>query len=139
MPSFTANQLGMSFPKPRDLIFKIVPIARTDSSTPKCVIPANAVVVVCDVYQATAAVTGAASYNLGWSGATTGLLNAFSLPTSSVGLAAAGAAAGAQMFTKQTVDRNVIGTFTVGTSSAGGTGFIRIGYYVVGAQETLDD
>jgi hypothetical protein len=139
MPSFTANQIGMSYPKPRDLIFKIIPIARADSSTAKCAIPANAVVVVCDVFQATDAVTGAASYNLGWSGATTGLLNAFSLPTTKVGLAAAGTAAGAQMFVKQAVDRNVIGTFTVGTSSAGGTGYIRIGYYVVGAQETLDD
>lgn len=139
MPSFTANQLGLSYPKVRNLYFKVVPIARTDSSTAKCVIPKDAVVVSVDVYQATAAVTGAASFNLGWSGATTALLNAFSMPTSSVGLVRAGAAVGTGVFTKQTVDRTVIATYSVGTSTSGGTGYVIIGYFVAGGQEQVDD
>jgi len=116
-----------------------VPIARTDSSTPKCVLPKDAVVCGIHVFQAAAAVTGAASYNLGWSGATTALLNAFSLPTSTVGLANSGSATGASFLTKLDSDKQVIGTFTVGTSSAGGTGYIVIEFFMPGGNEAVDD
>ncbi len=139
MASFTANQVGLSYPKRRDAMTLIVPIARTDSSTPKCVLPKDAVVCGIHVFQAAAAVTGAASYNLGWSGATTALLNAFSLPTSTVGLANSGSATGASFLTKLDSDKHVIGTFTVGTSSAGGTGYIVIEFFMPGGNEAVDD
>lgn len=139
MATFTSAQVGLSYPKARDILMKVVPISRTDSSTAKCVIPKDAVICGVFVHQQAAAVTGAATYNLGWSGATTALLNAFSLPTSSVGFAAAGSAAGSGILSKLTQDQQVIGTFTVGSSSAGGTGYIVIQYFMPGGQEGVDD
>jgi hypothetical protein len=135
------QRINMSYPKPRSTERKIIPIARADSSTEKCFLPKDAIITGVYVIQSTAAVTGAASYNLGWSGATTALLNAFSLPTSTVGFAAAGSAAGATLVagTKLDSDKQVIGTFTVGTSSAGGTGFIVIEYFVAGPGEDITD
>jgi len=139
MPSFLTSQVGLSYPKGRDLITKIIPIARTDSSTPKCALPKDAVVVGIHVHQATAAVTGAASFNLGWSGATTALLNAYSMPTSTTGLANAGAAAGSAVLTKLDTDKQVIATYSVGTSTAGGTGYAIIEYFVASGNEAVDD
>jgi hypothetical protein len=139
MPSFTANQIGLSYPKTRELLTKIVPIARTDASTLKCVLPKDAVVIGVDVYQTAAAVTGAGAFSLGWSGATTALVNAFSMPTSTVGLARVGAAAGSQLFVKLTADRGIVASYTVGTSTAGGTGYVVLSYFVPGAQEQVDD
>ena len=137
----TFGTVGLSIPKPRDLITKIFPIARTDSSTVKCVLPKDAIVAGVYVIQSAAAVTGAASINVGWSGATTALLNAFSLPTSSVGYSPAGSAAGSVLVagTKLDTDKQVLCTFAVGTSTAGGTGFVKIEYFVPGAGEQIDD
>lgn len=139
MATFQTSQVSLSYPKARDILTKVIPIARTDSSTAKCVLPKDAVVCGIFVHQQAAAVTGAASYNLGWSGNTTALLNAFSLPTTSVGYAAGGATTGASVLTKLDSDKAVIGTFTVGTSSAGGTGYIVIQYFMPGGQEGVDD
>lgn len=138
MASFTTSQVGLSYPKRRDSMTLIVPIARTDSSTAKCVLPKDAVVCGLHVYQAAAAVTGAATYNLGWSGATTALLNAFSLPTSTVGLANSGSATGSSFLTKLDSDKQVIGTFG-GASSAGGTGYVIIEFFIPGGNEAVDD
>lgn len=139
MANFTAAQVGLSYPKGRDLITKIIPIARTDSSTPKCVLPKDAVVVGLHVYQATAAVTGAATFNLGWSGATTGLINAYSMATTSTGLANPGAQTGTSVFTKLTADQVVLSTYSVGTSTSGGTGYVVIEYFVASSNEQVDD
>lgn len=135
------QMINFSYPKPRSTQQKIIPIARTDSSTTKCVLPKDAIITSVTVIQSAAAVTGAASYNLGWSGATTAVLNAFSLPTSTVGMALAGSAAGSVVIagTKLDSDKTVIGTFTVGTSSAGGTGFVVIEYFVAGPGEDITD
>lgn len=139
MPSFSANQVGLSYPKRRDAMTLIVPINRTDSSTPKCTLPKDAVVCGLHVYQSTAAVTGAATFNLGWAGATTALINAFSMPTSSVGLTNTGANTGTSFLTKLDSDKNVIATYAVGTSTAGGTGFVTIEFFIPGGQEGVDD
>lgn len=139
MASFTTAQVGLSYPKQREVIYRVFPIARTDSSKVQCVVPKDAVICDLRVVQTAAAVTGAASYNLGWSGATTGLLNAFSLPTSSVGHVTSGSTTGTQFMTKLSQDRAILGTFTVGTSSAGGTGYIILGYFMVGGNEQVDD
>ncbi len=129
----------LSYPKPRDVQTKVVSIARTDSSTEKCVLPKDAVICGLFVHQTAAAVTAAGAFNLGWSGATTALLNAFSMPTSSVGYAAGGSATGASVGTKLDSDKTVIASYTVGSSTAGGTGYVVIQYFVPGPGEGLTD
>ena len=135
----TIGPVGLNYPKQRELITRIFPIARTDSSTPKMTLPRDAIIAGVYVLQTAAAVTGAASVNVGWSGATTGILNAFSLPTSSVGYAPSGTATGAQVGTKLTQDQVVLSTYSVGTSTAGGTGYVKIEYFVPGPGEVIDD
>ena len=44
MATFTAAQVGLSYPKGRDLICKIMKINRADSSTAKMTIPKDAVI-----------------------------------------------------------------------------------------------
>ncbi len=129
----------LSYPKPRDIKVKVVSIARTDSSTEKCVLPKDAVICGVFVHQTVAASTAAGAFNLGWSGATTALLNAFSMPTSSVGYAAGGSATGASVGTKLDSDKTVIASYTVGSSTAGGTGYVVIQYFVPGPGEGLTD
>lgn len=139
MATFTAAQVGLYYPKGRDLICKIMKINRTDSSTPKMTIPKDAVIVGVHVYQDAVAVTGNGAYNLGWSGATTSILNAYSLTTAGTGLQNSGSATGTGVFTKLTQDQLLIGTYTVGTSTAGGTGYVAIEYFMPGGQEGVDD
>lgn len=139
MPNFQTSQIGPSYPKPRSVQTKVIPFARTDNATLKAWLPKDAVVSGLHIYQATAAVTGAATVSVGFTGAPTALINAFSLPTTSVGLTNPGAAAGASVLTKLTADQNVIVTYAVGTSTAGGTGYVVIDYFIPGAQETVDD
>lgn len=139
MASFVSNQIGLSYPKTRELYAKVIPIARTDSSTLKCVLPKNACIIGLHVYQAVASSTAAATFNLGWSGATTALLNAFSMGTTSVGLVNSGTYTGSGVFSKLTQDQNIICTFTAGSSTAGGTGYVVIEYFVAGSQEQVDD
>mgnify|MGYP003560373936 CR=1 FL=1 len=129
----------LSYPKPRDVQTKVVSIARTDSSTEKCVLPKDAVICGIFVHQTAAAVTAAGAFNLGWSGATTALLNAFSMPTSTVGYAAGGSATGASVGTKLDSDKTVIASYTVGSSTAGGTGYVVIQYFVPGPGAGLTD
>lgn len=129
----------LSYPKPRDIRVKVVPIARTDSSTEKCVLPKDAVICGIFVHQTVAADEAAGAFNLGWSGATTALLNAFSMPTSTVGFAAGGSATGASVGTKLDSDKTVIASYTVGSSTAGGTGHVVIQYFVPGPGEGLTD
>lgn len=131
--------VNQSYPKPRNIITKVVSIARTDSSTEKCVLPKDAVVCGIFVHQTAAAVTAAGAFNLGWSGATTALLNAYSMPVSTSGYAAGGSAAGASVGTKLDSDKTVLASYTVGSSTAGGTGYVVIQYFVPGPGEGLTD
>lgn len=130
--------VNLSYPKPRDIYVKIVPIARTDSSTEKCVLPKDAVITGVFVLQDVAAVTAAATFDLGFTGDTDGLLNDFSMAvTTPVGFVAAGAAAGSAVGTKLDSDKVILSTYTAGSSTAGGTGYVFIHYFVAGAGETL--
>lgn len=138
MATFTAAQISLSYPKPRSCQTKVIPINRTDSSTLKCVLPKSACVVGLHVYQAVAASTAAATWTVGWAGAATALLNAFSAGTTSVGLTNPGLAAGSGVFTPLDSDKQIIATFG-GTSTAGGTGYVVIEYFVPGPQEGVDD
>ena len=105
MASFSSTQVGLSYPKARSLITKIVPIARTDSSTVKCVIPKDAVIVGVHVNQNVNASTAPGSFVLGWSGSTSAVLSAFSMATTAVGLVNAGTSLGAGTFSKLTEGR----------------------------------
>lgn len=131
--------INLSYPKPRNLQMKVVPIARTDSSTEKCVLPKDAVICGVFVHQLVAASTAAGAFNLGWSGSATALVNAFSMATSSVGYTTAGTAAGASVGTKLDSDKTVLASYTVGSSTAGGTGYVVIQYFVPGPGEGLLD
>ena len=139
MPSFTSSQVGLSYPKGRSLITKVLPIARTDSSTVKCVLPKDAVIVGVHVNQTVDASTAAGSFVLGWSGTTSAILSAFSMATTKVGLVNAGTSAGTGLFSKLTQDQAVLSTYTVGSSTAGGTGYVTIDYFVAGPGEAVDD
>ena len=129
--------INMSYPKPRSLQTKIIPILRTDAATPKCVLPKGCVVVNLHVNQTTAAVTGAATFDLGWSGTAQAMLAAFSMPTTKVGLANAGAFTGLQVGVPLTADREILSTYAVGTSTAGGEGYVVIDYFMPGPGEGL--
>lgn len=139
MATFTAAQVGLSYPKGRDVITKVIPINRTDIATLKCVVPKDAVIVGLHVYQAVASATAAATINLGWAGAATALLNAYSMGTSSTGLANPGAQTGTGVFTKLDSDKAIIATFTAGGSTGGGTGYVTIEYFLASGNEQVDD
>lgn len=129
--------VNTSYPKPYEPRTKVIAIARTDSSTEKCVLPKDAVVTGLRINQTTDAVTGAGSFVLGWSGSTSALLSAFSMATTKVGLVQPGTAAGTGLFTRLDSDKTVIATYTAGTSTAGGTGFVVIEYFVPGPGEVV--
>ena len=118
-------------PPSRDVLTKVVTIARTDSATEKCVLPKGAVVTGIEVVQLTDA-NAAATYTLGWSGATTSLLNAFALATTAVGHVAAGTKIGSGVCSQLDSDKMVIATFGAGSSTSGGTGYAFIKYFVPG-------
>lgn len=120
--------VNMSFPKPRKLQNKFFEIARTDNGTVKCVLPKGATVVDIDICQTADAVTGAATFDIGLGATANGLVNDFSMGTTSVGLAKPGNTLGANFGQVLAADSTVTVTFTVGTSTAGGTGWVRIGY-----------
>jgi len=135
-----ASLVGLSYPKPRALQTKIFAVARTDSSTPKCALPKGAIIVGVHVYQNVNATTGAATFNVGWSGATTAILNSFSMATTAVGLVNPGTTIGSGVFTPLTADQTVLCTYSVGTSTAGGTGYVIIEYFVPASSgEAVDD
>lgn len=129
--------VNLSYPKPRSVLTKVIEIARTDNATEKCVLPKDAVVCDIHVYQSVAATTDVGTFDLGWSGDADALLNDFTMATTAVGLVNAGTAIGASFLTKLTADRAIISTYTVGSSTAGGTGYVVIDYFVPGPGETL--
>jgi hypothetical protein len=62
------------------------------------------------------------------------------MATTSVGYVTAGTAAGSGILaTPLTEDKQVIATYTVGSSTAGGTGYFVVEYYVTGPGEGLTD
>jgi hypothetical protein len=131
--------INLSYPKPRNLLTKVFPIGVADSSTEKCWLPKDAVVVGVFVHQTAAATTNPSAFAVGWTGALTGLLNAFATATTSVGYVAPGTAAGAQIGVKQTADRKVISTCTPGVSDTTSAGYVVLHYFVPGPGETATD
>ncbi len=130
---------SMSYPKPRNLLQKQFAVARTDSSTVKCVLPKGAIVVDVEVFQNVNASTAAGAITVGWTGDTDAILNAFSMATTAVGLVKAGTAIGSGVFAALDGDKQVFSTYTVGSSTAGGTGYVIIKYFMPGPGEGVDD
>jgi hypothetical protein len=130
--------VNISYPKPRSVMQKTFAIARTDSSTVKCVLPKDAVITEVICYQNVNAGTNPATWTVGWTGATDAVLNAFSAATTAVGLVLAGTAIGSGVYAKLDSDKAVFSTFG-GTSVSGGTGYVTIKYFVPGPGEGVDD
>ena len=131
--------VNLSYPKARGGLEKIISIARTDSSTEKAWIPKDAVIIGVYVIQSTACDGTTGTISVGFSGGGTEILNAFNASTNDAGYHAAGAAAGSTVIagTKLTEDKKVIATFTAGDSTAGGDGFVKIEYVVLGGGESI--
>lgn len=131
--------VSLSYPKPRSIQRKIIAIARTDSSTVKCWLPKDAIVVGVFVHQTVNASTDVGLVTVGWSGDTDAILNAFSMATTAVGYVAPGTAIGSGLNTRLDTDKAVISTYTVGSSTAGGTGYVHIEYFIPGPGELVND
>ena len=116
----TIGSISLSYPKPRELLSKIFPVARTDSSTAKWVLPKDAIIAGVYVIQTVAASTAAATFSVGWSGSTTAVLNGFSMGTTSVGYAASGTATGSGVGTQTAV--KLVKNFATASGSGIGSG-----------------
>jgi hypothetical protein len=129
----------LSYPKRRSTLQLVIPVARTDSATTKAWLPKDAVVTGVHVLQNVNASTATASFTVGLGSDVDGILEAFTMATSKVGLVNAGASAGVSVLSKLTVDAPVTVSYTVGSSTAGGTGFVIIDFFVTGPGEAVDD
>jgi hypothetical protein len=129
----------LSYPKRRSTLQLVIPVARTDSATTKAWLPKDAVVTGVHVLQNVNASTATASFTVGLGSDVDGILEAFTMATSKVGLVNAGASAGVSVLSKLTVDAPVTVSYTVGSSTAGGTGFVIIDFFLAGPGEAVDD
>lgn len=130
---------NLSYPKRRSTLQLIVPVARTDSATVKAWLPKDAVITGVHVLQNVAAATATSSFTVGLGSDADGILEAFTMGTTKVGLVNAGTSAGVSVFTKTTADQAITVSYTVGSSTAGGTGFVTIDFFVAGPGEAVDD
>jgi hypothetical protein len=129
----------LSYPKRRSTMQLVIPVARTDSATQKAWLPKDAVVTGVHVLQNVNASTAVATFTVGLGSDADGILESFTMATSKVGLVNAGAQSGVSVLTKLSVDAPVTVTYAVGSSTAGGTGFVIIDFFVAGSGEAVDD
>lgn len=129
----------LSYPKRRDTMQLVIPVARTDNATHKAWLPKDAVISGVHVLQNVAATTDTATFTVGLGSDADGILEAFTMATTKVGLVNAGVSAGVSVMSKLTTDAKVTVTYTVGSSTAGGTGYVIIDFFIAGAGEAVDD
>lgn len=129
----------LSYPKRRSTLQLIIPVARTDNAAQKAWLPKDAVVTGVHVLQTVNASTAAATFTVGLGSDADGILETFTMATSKVGLVNAGTSAGVEVLAKQTSDKPITVTYAVGSSTAGGTGFVIIDFFVAGSGEAVDD
>jgi hypothetical protein len=134
-----AGQISLSYPKRRETMQLIIPIARTDSATVKAWLPKDAVISNIMVYQDTDAVTATGSFTLGLGSDADGIVEAFTMATTAVGLVQPGVSSGVAFLVKQTADQKITSTYTVGSSTAGGTGYVILSFFIAGPGEAVDD
>ena len=129
----------MSYPKSKDVLSKIVAIARTDSATEKFWLPKDAAVVGAYVILSGACAGTTATISLGYSGTAAAFVNAFNVSTADAGYHPVTGKAGADLIagTKLTADKAVISTYAAGDSgeTTGALGYIKIEYIVPGSGE----
>lgn len=130
---------NLSYPKRRSTMQLVIAVARTDAGTQKAWLPKDAVISNVHVLQNVDATTAAGSFTVGLGSDADGILEAFSMATTKVGLVNAGASAGVEVLAKQTSDKPITVTYTVGSSTAGGTGFVIIDFFIAGPGEAVDD
>lgn len=136
----TYGPVGLSYPKHRELQTIIFAIARTDSATHKATLPKDAVVCDIHVVQSDNASTGAGSFTVGLDSDATALVTAFSMTTNTAPrFTDINQSVGASFLTKLTADKKVTSTYTVGSSSAGGTGYVVLKFFQAGPGEAIDD
>lgn len=129
----------LSYPKRRDSYQLVIPVARTDNATHKAWLPKDAVISGVHVLQNVDASTNVGVITVGLGSDADGILESFTMATTKVGYVHAGASAGVGVLTKLTEDKKVTVTYTVGSSTAGGTGYVIIDFFVAGAGEAVDD
>ena len=129
----------LSYPKRRSTMQLVIPVARTDSATQKAWLPKDAVVTGVHVLQNVNAATAVATFTVGLGSDVDGILETFTMATAKVGLVNAGTSSGVSVLTKLTVDAPVTVSYAVGSSTAGGTGFVIIDFFVAGSGEAVDD
>lgn len=122
--------------KTRSIETFVIPILRTDSGTEKCTLPKGAVPIRVMINQTSNAATAAGSFILGKTGDTNSLIEAFTMATTKVGLVAPGVSAGVDLGTALTADTKVLSTYTVGSSTAGGEGYVILEWYMPGPGES---
>lgn len=130
---------NLSYPKRRSTLQLVIPVARTDSATTKAWLPKDAVITGVHVLQTVNASTAAGSVEIGLGSDANGILEAFSMATTKVGLVNAGVSAGVSVLSKNTADAPITSTYTVGSSTAGGTGYVIIDFFIAGSGEAIDD
>jgi len=129
----------LSYPKRRCTLQLVIPIARTDSATTKAWLPKDAVVTGVHVLQNVNASTAVATFTVGLGSDVDGILETFTMGTTKVGLVNAGTSSGVSVLTKLTADAPITSSYAVGSSTAGGTGFVIIDFFVTGPGEAVDD
>lgn len=129
----------LSYPKRRSTMQLVIPVFRGDTATPKAWLPKDAVITGIHVYQFANAVTANATFTVGLGSDADGILETFTMSTTKVGLVNAGASAGVETLVKQTTDKPITVTFSVGSSTAGGQGYVIIDFFVAGSGEAVDD
>lgn len=129
----------LSYPKRRCTMQLVIPVARADSATTKAWLPKDAVVTGVHVLQNVAATTAVATFTVGLGSDADGILETFTMSTTKVGLVNAGVSAGVAVLAKQTSDAPITVTYAVGSSTAGGTGYVMIDFFVAGPGEAVDD
>ena len=125
----------LSYPKPRELLTKTVQLGVADSSTKKCVLPKDAVVVEVVCNQTANATTNPSTWVLGWTGTTGAILNACASATTKVGQVHPGVRIGSAVFTKLDSDKMLISTCTPGASDTTSVVYAVIKYFVAGPGE----
>lgn len=136
MPVF---QVNLSYPKPRALQTKFALIARTDSATPKLVLPKGSIPVSVEFIQTSVAVTAAGGVDVGYEGDADALVDGFVFGTTLTGTGpATGIIGGVALGEPLAADTVITATYVVGTSSAGGEAIMAIHYFMPGPGEAID-
>ncbi|MEB3214044.1 MAG: hypothetical protein VKL39_22035 [Leptolyngbyaceae bacterium] len=133
--------IGIYTPKPKAVLTKVFPIARTDNGTEVGALPKDAIVIDAIVTLSGACAGTTATISLGYTGTAGAFVNAFNVSTADAGVHGVTTKAGADVIagTKLTADKKVISTYAAGDSgeTTGALGFIRIDYVVPGSGESL--